>query len=311
VKHFAKLTLFFTLSFTGILVCASFLALLEDWTGQALLFPPISASADAGAAADAAHYMEQSLPAAFYLSLLLGLSYAARRRMAYPAVFAGLLVFSLVLSGAARLGLESLKRMGGFSLTTNKAPADLVKPGLILNTGSAMSGARTVFMDDPYRPGTARVLAVPGRPLVYAAQGTAQETPVRLPFGGGKNPFFGGIDEDLEHSARVFSLWFRAGLLPYGIYAGSLAVFLLSLGCLTNISFWSLANLFFAALAFRGALALESLLNQAHIHRLLASFAEGIVPESLVNPLIFAVLGILILLYSGLVYLARGRISDG
>jgi hypothetical protein len=86
---------------------------------------------------------------------------------------------------------------------------------------------------------------------------------------------------------------------------------LLSLGCLVNISFWSSANLFFGALAFRGVLALENFLNQGNIREILASFAGRIINPSLINPVIFGSFSVLILLYSGLVYLAHGRMGDG
>jgi hypothetical protein len=313
VKNFAKLVLFFSFSFIGILAFASALALLEEWAGQAALFPPPADPSGSGSfTGNLVLYLTSALPAAFYLSILLGQSYAARWRMAYPAVFCVMLVFSLVLSGGAFFGLESLKRMGGLSLTLKPPPADLAKPGFMLNPGSRVSGIETVFLTDPYEPWGPRVFqsfSGAEHSLGYQSRGIPFGQ-VRLPFMEEKSGLFDSIDRDLERSGGVFSAWFAEGFLAYGIYAGALGALLLSLGCLVNISFWSLANLFFAALAFRGALALENLLNQPNIHRLLASFAGGIVPESLINPLLFCALGALILLYSGLVYLARGRIAD-
>jgi len=130
-----------------------------------------------------------------------------------------------------------------------------------------------------------------------------------LPFTEEKNRILAGIGADFTQSCRVFTLRYKAGFLSFWLYTGSLAVFLLSLGCLVNISFWSLANLFFAALAFRGALALEAFLNQPDIYGLMSSFAGNIIPPPLINPLIFFTAGVLILLYSGLVYLARGKVA--
>ncbi|GHV84803.1 hypothetical protein AGMMS50230_04110 [Spirochaetia bacterium] len=304
MKNFAKLVLFFCFSFVGILAAASLLGLLEEWAGQAVIFPPSPGNSGAFTG-NMLMYLTNSLPATFYLSIMLALSYATRRRMAYPAVFMLILVFVLALSGAVFFGLETFKQIGGFTITMKKPPTDLVKPGFIL--ALPIVSETTVLLTDPYQPGGPRAVTS-NDSLNYQSQGNTLT--IRLPFVPVKNAIFGNINRELEHSARVFSAWFREGFLPYGIYAGSLALFLLSLGCLVNISFWSLANLFFAALAFRGALALENLLNQTKIHTLLASFAGNIIPESLVNPVIFTALAFLILLYSGLVYLARGR-ADG
>jgi hypothetical protein len=107
VKNFAKLVLFFSLSFAGILFFASLIRLLQEWTSLAAFFPP------SGTAfffpGNLARCIGDSLPAAFYISILLGLSYATRRQMAYPAVFAVLLVFVLILSAGAFLSLDSIE----------------------------------------------------------------------------------------------------------------------------------------------------------------------------------------------------------
>ncbi|MDR2553612.1 MAG: hypothetical protein LBD31_10685 [Treponema sp.] len=307
MKNFAKLVLFFSLCFTGILILTGLLDLLRDWTSRALLFPPV----ENGFLGNIAVYAVNALPAAFYLSILLGLSYAARRRMIYPAVFPILLILSLGLSAAAFLGVESLTRLE-ITLKASRRIENIAKPGFILSfeREKPVPDTQMVFLEDPYKDGAARVLSPQGQSLYYQREGTPF-TALRLPFRDEKSGIFGDVAADLERSAGLFSAWFDAGLPVYGVYAGSLAVLLLSLGCLVNISFWSLANLFFGVLAFRGALALETFLNQGEIQRLLASFAGSFLPESLINPVIFAVLGALILLYSALVYLARGRAADG
>jgi hypothetical protein len=312
VKNFAKLVLFFSLSFAGILFFASLIRLLQEWTSSVVFFPPSGTAFFFSG--NVVRCIGDSLPAAFYISILLGLNYAARRQMAYPAVFVVILVFVLVLSAGVFLGLDSIEEMGGGTVNLEKPPENLAQPGLILVQSNSLGGStQTVFLEDPYKQGGARAVSVRGQSLYYLSNGSPV-TQVRLSFTGDLPPFFGSIDADLKRSSSVFAAWFTAGFLPYAVYAGSLAVFLLSLGCLINISFWSLANLFFGALAFRGALLLESFLNQGNIRRLLASFAGKVINESLVdliNPVIFAALGVLILLYSGLVYLARGRISNG
>jgi hypothetical protein len=309
VKNFAKLVLFFCLSFIGILFLAGALGLLREWTGSAVLFPPNPGVFSANAAVQ----LSAALPAAFYLSILLGLSYATRRRMPYPLVCAVILVLALALSAAGFFGLDSLNQMGGIQVQAKAIPPQLAPRGLILVSSQ---GTQTVFLEDPYKPDSPRVISsrqsgTSAGSLYYQGRIQSPVPRTRLPFTEQQSRLFRSIDADFARSSRVFSAWFKEGLLAYGIYAGSLTLFLLSLGCLVNISFWALANLFFGALAFRGALALEAFLNQSNIHELLSSFAGSFIPESLINPGIFCILGILILLYSALVYLARGRRTDG
>jgi len=328
VKNAAKLVLFLCISFIGLLLISGLISLLQGWTNEALLFPPeYSAETDHIEGSDAANensqgspaktrafsgipitYLESSVTAAFYLVILLGLNYAARRRIVFPAAFAVIFVFIILLSGAAFFGMESLEKMG-VNISIKKPLAEAAKPGFILNSG-AMSGYQTAFLENPQKPDGAAVIIIEGQKFNYQSQGVPVNRN-RLPIFAEKRGIFYNIARDIEHSSRFFSAWFNSGLWFYGVYAGSLAAFLLSLGCLVNISFWSLANLFFGALAFRGALTLENFLNQNNIHDMLSSFAGNLIHPSLINPLIFSSLSVLILLYSGLVYLARGRIGDG
>jgi hypothetical protein len=306
VKNLAKLILSFTVSFIVILVLGALTGLLRSWAGAAVLFPQPDAPVPLAALAS-------SLPAAFYFSLLLGISYSSRRRIPYPVSLIALLVLSLGLSAAASAALNRLEKMSRYEIQAASGARDLpsipVHPGLILTVTPGNAPTQAVLLGNTLESG--RVLSLPGQPLYFepapASSGIRQ---IRFPFREEQSPFLAGLAADFGRSSRGFEAWFEAGFLPFAVYAGSLSLFLISIGCLANISFWPLANLFFGALAFRGILALESFLNTAEIHQILSSFAGRVIPESLINPLIFTVLGILILLYSGLVYLARGRRSE-
>jgi len=310
VKNFAKQVLFFLASFVGVLLVSAFVALLQEWTSLAVLFPPALTGENSGPALNFLESLENSLPVAFYASILLGLSYASRRRLSYPVVFIILLVFSLVLGSAVFTGLENLAGLGEFTVNAKKVPENLAQPGLILNMGYPFNEVQTVFLEDPLKNNGARAVSREGQAMYYQRHG-ALLIQAPLPFVQEKSSLFASIDRDFAQSAQVFSARYKSGFASYWIYSGSLAVFLLSLGCLINISFWHLANLFFAALVFRGALALEAFLSQPNINGLLVSFAGNIIPGSLINPVIFCTLAALILLYSGLLYLARGRVSSG
>jgi hypothetical protein len=297
VKSFARLVLFFTASFALVLAGAGGAGILHDWAEAAAFFPAADASGSLAAALTAA------LPAAIHLSLLLGISYAYRRKISYPAAFITLLVFALGLSMAAS---QCLGRLEAALVIKTRIPPQTAKPGLVIALVPGSLSSQAVLLDGT--PAGGRVLSLPDQNLLFEPVASAYRTkPVRLPFGEESSPVLSSISADYGRSARVLKAWFEAGPLPYAVYAGSLIFFMISLGCLVNISVWPLANLFFGALVFRGVLSLESFLNSTETHRILTSFTGGLVDEPLINPVIFAFLGVLVLLYSFLVFLARGR----
>jgi hypothetical protein len=77
------------------------------------------------------------------------------------------------------------------------------------------------------------------------------------------------------------------------------------------LSAWPLANLFLGGLAFRGVLALETFLNTPEIQDIIASFLKNIFPVSLIAPLVFLGIGILVCLYSFLVHLSKKQVDYG
>jgi hypothetical protein len=94
------------------------------------------------------------------------------------------------------------------------------------------------------------------------------------------------------------------------MYAGALIFLLVSLGFILKLSNWPLANLFLGCLAFRGVLAAETFLNSPEIQDLFAEFLENRLPLSYTVPLIFCVFGVMINLYTFLVFLARRRADE-
>jgi hypothetical protein len=293
VKNLAKLILSFTFSFIIVLILAVLAGLLSSWADAALLFPPAAISVSPAVL---------SLP--LYFSLLFGISYSFRQGIPYLASLIVLLALSLGLTMAASTGISRLEKINPPGMTVPPVP---VQPGLMLTITPGDTPTRAVLLGSE----GVRVLSLPGQALVFEpASASYRSRRVRLPFPEERNAVLSGISADFAGSSGVLEARFDAGLVPFAMYAGSLSLFLISIGCLVNISFWPLANLFFGALAFRGALALESFLNTPETHQLLSSFAGNIIPESLINPVIFTVLGTLILLYSGLVYLARGRRAE-
>jgi uncharacterized membrane protein YfcA len=67
------------------------------------------------------------------------------------------------------------------------------------------------------------------------------------------------------------------------------------------------ANLFLGCLAFRGILALETFLNSPEMQDAFGSFLGSWLLASLTVPLIFCFIGLLVYLYSILVFLSKRR----
>jgi hypothetical protein len=72
-----------------------------------------------------------------------------------------------------------------------------------------------------------------------------------------------------------------------------------------KVSVWPLGGIFLGCLAFRGVLSLETFFNSPEMLDVFGSFLENRFPVALVVPLIFTGLGLLIHLYTFLVYLAK------
>jgi hypothetical protein len=297
VKHFAKLVIFFSVSFISILLVSGLITLFEEMINLAILFPP-----GQGTHLNLLTFLGNSVPVAFFISILLGSSYALRRHFSYPVVFAIILTLSLVFSSAVYVGVEKSGSLGASSTKEPPATALLAQPGYIYNPGSR--DTRFVFLQDPYKLSGPRVVAAAD--LYYQRLGTSLESSP-LPFAKEKSGILESIAKDFTQCSVSFTALFKAGSGDYLVYAGSLATFLLALGCLINISYWHLANLFFAICVFRGALALEILLNEPNVSGMVRSFVGGGIPATLINPVIYILLAALILLYSGLTSLARGR----
>jgi hypothetical protein len=308
VKNLARLALFFSLSFAVLLLFAAALRFLHIRIDGTRLLPrqPRMMLYDFIAAA------RWALPLAVYGSLLSGLSYAARlntgllgrrRRLSAPPVMMCLGLLVLVFTGGISLGLERLGTM---------APArDMAKPlgeaGLLLTQGDTA----IVLLREPGETLGPRTAAVPGRPLLYQEQPWGPNNTIiglpPVPFRS-ENPWFlQSAAIDLSLTGRNFESRLREGVLPFFAYTGALVFLLVSLGFILKLSNWPLANFFLGCLAFRGILALETFLNASEIQDLFASFLGDRfpLPLSWTVPLIFCFFGVLVNLYTFLVFLAK------
>jgi hypothetical protein len=294
VKNIARITLFFSVSFVLIFLAAALMGSLHAWIEAARTVPVqrdsiFPASLAAGGA----------LPLALYLSLLLTLSYSSRRAVPVPLTIIWLGIFAGVFALGVSLGIARAGAVNAPAL--QPPPGGLGKPGLILSRGSTTM----ILVGDPETPAAPRVVSLPGRPLIY--QESPQTALPPAPFKNGEGAFLRDVLTDISLTARRFNRLLERGIIPLGVYMGSLIFLLVSLRFVLDFSTWPLANLFLGALVFRGILAFESFLNSLEIQNFIGLFTGRLIPPSLISPGVYCGLGGLIILYTALVSLARGR----
>jgi hypothetical protein len=299
MKNLARLALSFTICFVVMFAAAALLNFLGLWV-EAVKTLPFRPGISGGFIASGA----KALPAALYITVLLSLSYTVRRKMPASLSIIGIFVlafgftlgFTLVIGhlNNANLAPPAFKTLQG-------------EPGLILSRADTS----IILLKGSDTPAGPRIAVIPGQPLIY------QETPLgpdntalslpSLPFRTDKPWFISSIAIDFDLVSREFAGRLGQGLFLFCIYAGALIFFLSSLRFLLELSQWPLANLFLGALAFRGILALETFLDTPEIKEFLKSFLGEKLLGPVLTPLVFCVLGTLVVVYMLLVNLARDK----
>jgi len=304
MKNLARLTLFFSLNFMLLFLAALILGLLSAWIEFARFIPT-----ETRPGTDLIELAFNALPAALYLSVLLTLSYTARRAISIPAAIAGVLVLGSVFYMGLSFGMS---RFGVMEVAFRPVSALHVQgePGLILSrSGSAMILLRE--SGDAWGP---RVVSIPGQPLIY------QEVPLGpnntilslhpLPFDDHTPWFIRSLGIDFFLNAEETRSRLEDSLFSFGMYAFSLILLLASMRFVFGLSKWPLANLFFGALVFRGIVALEGFLNAREINALIDGFLPGNLPPVFITPAIFGALAVLFMFYTLLIHAVRPRRSQ-
>ena len=303
MKKIAKLILFFSFCFVVIFFVDVVLMFLSSWVDLARIIPLETRTGE-----EVANLAWKALPAAIYLSILLCLSYAARRKI--PVLLSILCIISLGFIFTAGFSF-GIGRIGAVRPILKPVSPIQAEPGLIL---SQSNNAIILLKESSYVRGP-RVVSIPGRPLIY------QELPLgpnnailslpALPFGN-ENPWFiRSLRIDLSLSAEQLKSRLESSVVSFVAYAFSLILLLGSLRLLLELSQWPLANMFLGALVFRLILTLEVFLNVREINALIGSFMTGRIPPTLITPLVFSAMGILVILFTLLDRFARpGRKGD-
>jgi len=296
--HFILFFIILFLVSTGI----RFLAIRLEWARLLTLQPETLQSelADVG---------RWALSFGLYCSIIFGLCFTSRERvLALPAILC-MVLLAVGLAYGVSLGLEKLENLESMVIE-RKTAQPVGGPGLILANPMRPTGTAVVLLDGPSRPGGARIVVSPDRPMLYYETFPNKDAFPSIPLAPiGEESFwvFKSIAIDFKLSAENMQHRYNEGLFPFLIYTGALVVLLISFLFIMNLSAWPMANFILCCLAFRGVLSLEILLNSPDIQSFFNSSLQNYLPLSAVVPMIFYVAGLLIYLYSFLVYLVRRK----
>jgi len=251
--------------------------------------------------------MHWALSLTTHLTILLSLSYGARRQYFAPMVLICVTVLSLIFNFGVSSALYQLQNVP--SAVTPVKPAG--ENGLILSNNLNRNETAVILLRGPLEPLGPRVTAIPDKPLQYIESTTNAWLDLPpIPFGDDTPWFLRSISIDLRLSeAQVFKR-FTEGLHSYFFYAGALIFLLSSLGFAIKFSVWPLADLFLGALAFRGILAIETFLNTPEMQEIIGSFLGNKLPVTMAVPAAFFASGVLINVYAVLVFIIKRRNTD-
>jgi hypothetical protein len=304
MRNLAKLSLLFSLSFAVIFLVAAglrFLALQAEWAQTLPQKPETSLTL----LITAAHW---ALSLAMYSSILLSLGYAARNQYFALMTVICVMILSMLFNFGVSTALDQWKQVPPARQNARKIGGN----GLILSNAVSRNETAVILLNGIEQPLGPRVVAFPDRPLWFqdsAPQpaGNADIILPPIPFGNNTPWFIKSLSIDLRLSDEQIQKRFDSNITSYFIYAGSLIFLLCSLGFAIKFSAWPLANLFIGALAFRGILAVETFFNSPEMQEIFDSFFRNLLPVTMAVPLIFFGFGLLIHLYSILVFIAKKR----
>jgi len=308
VRKIAKLTLFFSLNFIIIftaVTCIKFLSLRVDWA-KVLPQKPETALTLILAAA---HW---ALTLSLFSSILISLNYAVRRNYFPVMAVVSVMVLSFFICFGISAALEQWKAVP----PAYTAGVKLGDRGLILSNSLNRNNTAVVLLNGASEPLGPRVTSIPGQPLVYQRAISAnydESSPPALPpvpFGDDTPMFLKSLSIDIKLHSDILRDKFREGFIPYLIFTGSLIFLLCSLGYAIKFSVWPLANLFLCTLAFSGILTFISFFNSPEMRELTSSFLNNRLSVSLALPLLFLGFGLLVHLYSLLIFVSKRRRDD-
>jgi len=293
---------FFSLTFIIIFLATAgirFLALRVDWAKSLPPKPETSLTL----LITAAHW---ALSMALFSSVLLALSYAARRNCFALVTILCVMTLSLVFCFGFSFALENWKSVP----PSESTGISLGGRGLILSNSLNRNETAVILLKGTDEPLGPRVTAIPDQPLLFHDAASANFDLPPVPFADVTPWFLKSLYIDIRLNAEMLQKKFIEGIHPFLIYSGSLIFLLCSLGFAIKFSAWPLANLFLGVLAFRGVLALETFFYTPEMQEIFDSFFKNLMPVELAVPLIFVGFGVMVHFYSFLVFVAKRRDRD-
>ena len=302
VRKLVNLALFFTLSFVILFLVSTglrFLTLRIEWI-RAL------SPAQEAAMGDLITAARWALSLGLYGGILIGLSYAVRHEIFSPTAILCVALLTICFTYGIILTLERWEQT---PFTATQAQS-LGQPGLILANSVRPESTVIVLLQGPQQPGGSRVVATPGKPLLYQEEFAGKDLSLYslppAPFGDDTPWFLKSLAIDLRLNAEILKQHY-ADTFSFWIYTGSLIFLLCSLMFILKLTAWPLANLVVGCLAFRGVLALEIFFNTPEMQEIFDSILQNRLPLSMAVPLIFCAVGLLGFLYLFLVFLVKGQ----
>ncbi|WP_010254330.1 hypothetical protein [Treponema primitia] len=313
MKNIARLVLFFSLTFIVALILGGVLRYMQ-LTLDAARTIPIGSPVELREFLSA---LQKIVPLILYISILISLSYTARQAIPMPAAIFCLFILAGGAALGVSLGLLHLKSDNTLQLPlfsssrSGEKLKTLGAPGLILSQGDTVM----VVLGDPGEAGSPRMVSIPGRPLIYQEVPSGPNNTIialpPAPFRDEESYLMNGFLVDSALVANQFETRLGKGLIPFAIYGGALIFLLVSLRFVLDLSSWPLANLFSGALVFRGILAFQTFVDSRIVQDFILNFFDKRIDASIISPVIFIGLALLILLYTFLGSLVRGRIGRG
>lgn len=310
MKKLVKLALVFSLSFVVLFVLATgmrYLAIQVGWVRMLIQQPP-----NGGAIlTDLISAARWALSFWLYGGMLFGMGYAAREKVFAPAA----IICLTLLTAAFTIGISLLAESWDNIPPEKRVSQSLGGPGLMLSNTGKPDGTVLVLLQGPDEPEKARVVAVPGKPMVHQAEYAGREAnlhpaPFGAPFNDNTPWFLRSLAIDFRLSAENLHQRMNDGFVSFLLYAAALIFLLSSFWFVMKFSSWPLASLVLGCLIFRGVLFLETFFNSPEMREIFSSFFRDRLPVSLVAPLIFCAFGSLAHLYSFLAHLAKRQVKN-
>jgi hypothetical protein len=291
VKNIAKVCYFFSVCFVVVLLVwttAHFFQISET-NAEVVTLPVFSLWGFLEGA-------RTGIPFALYLSVLISLSYTARKKI---KIIPSMVTTFLLAVGWTFLSAWAVAHIPPHSNIAGK-PVSLVRDGLIVTTHS---GQKAVFFP----------IGLPSSSLVFAGAlrfDDAPQTPNSanpLSFKADRVPLTQSIANDFLRLARNLAGLQEMGFAYFAVYTAGLVVLLVSTRFIMDLSVWALVNLFLGFIAFYGISAFELFIDSNWRYANLVSFVIDRTPTPLIDSLVLCITGLFVMGVSGAVYLIKKR----